>query len=131
MLTTKADVSTVFDGEDFTIGSSQGTLMNFGSEDAALIRDMESVAPEVSRLCWPGLDGREDQPSLQIAWGGGEGRRLPVLRGALTRVFPDGILPEPRTCPRAKGKQQRWNQIRDLLRPCPHGTDRVIHPLLD
>jgi len=83
-------------------------VMTVGSKESGMLRDIESVSVEVASRCWPGMtDGTgeisedvrgvvEEMPQLSMAWkaenqGERTTRRLPVLRGAMTRLFPKSL----------------------------------------
>jgi len=84
-------------------------VMTLGAKESGMLRDIESVSIEVAGRCWPGMtDGTgeisedvrgvvEEMPQLSMAWrktdnqGERITRRLPVLRGAMTRLFPKSL----------------------------------------
>lgn len=83
-------------------------VMTLGVSESGMLRDIESISVEVAGRCWPGMtDGTgeisedvrgvvEEMPQLSMAWktdnqGERTTRRLPVLRGAMTRLFPKSL----------------------------------------
>ena len=77
------------------LGIDGKKVMTIGSNDSGMLRDIESISVEVAGRCWPSLsdgDGKggivTQMPQLSVAWNADSKRRLPVLRGAMTRLFP-------------------------------------------
>jgi len=80
------------------LGINGKEVMTIGSKNSGMLRDIETVSVEAAGRCWPGLsdgDGKggtvTQMPQLSVAWNSNSSRRLPVLRGAMTRLFPKSL----------------------------------------